>query len=77
MRHCLCLDSAHIPGLKDMVLGVISVCFSTRFGRLVFLQAVGTAVFLCPGDQRGLMRMGKISLGDPSCLMCIKSDFTM
>lgn len=63
MRHCLCLDSAHIPGLKDMVLGVISVCFSPRFGRLVPLQAVGTAVFLCPGDQRDLMKDREDFLG--------------
>lgn len=76
MRHCLCLDSAHITGTKDMVLGIISVCFSFRFGRLVSLQTVGTAVFLCPGDQRGLMKDRQDSLGDPSCLICIKSDFT-
>lgn len=59
MRHCLCLDSAHIPGLKDMVPGVISVCFSTPFGRLVPLKAVGTEIFLCPGDQRGLRKDGE------------------
>jgi len=59
----LCPDSAHMPGLKDMVAGVTSVCFSLSFGRLVWLQAVGTAVFLCSGDQQGLVKGEEDFLG--------------
>ena len=50
-------------GLKDMVVGLTSVCFSPGFGRLVLLQAVGTAVFLCPGGQQGLVKGEEDFLG--------------
>lgn len=52
-----------MPGLKDMVFGVTSVCFSPSLGRLVLLQAVGTAVFLCSGGRQGLVKGEEDFLG--------------
>lgn len=43
MRHCLCLDSAHIPGLKDMVLW----CYICVF----FHQAWEAGVLASCGDS--------------------------